>query len=234
MYKTGDLVRWSEDGNLEYLGRIDNQLKIRGFRIEVGEIEARLKQHREIKDCAVVNQGEGINKQLIAFYVVANEVERNTTLDENLRTHLLSRLPEYMLPAAFINLETIPLTPNGKINRRYLECMDVSLESSQSYVAPSNEIEMNLVELWAEVLELDPENIGVNDNFFELGGHSLKATRVISKVSYRLGIDLPLESLFNLPTIAGMSEFIHATQYRSDAALAEDGSGELTLEEGTL
>ena len=211
MYKSGDLVRWIVDSAgrnaVEYLGRIDTQVKIRGFRIETGEIESQLNQYPQIKDSVVVAQGLEANKKLIAFYV-ANESVADKIVDipyEELKAHLQKNLPEYMLPAAFVSLEVIPLTSNGKVDRKALESLNVSLESSQTYLAPRNATEKQLVAIWADILDIVPENIGVNDNFFELGGHSLLATQLISRIRSQLAIDLPLKALFEQSNIAGFA-----------------------------
>ena len=210
MYKTGDLARWLEDGAIQYLGRIDTQVKIRGFRIELGEIEAQLNQHPQVQDCAVASQGEGAEKRLIAFYRA-----KETTADylvqlpnEELRAHLLRTLPEYMAPVAFVSLAAIPLSSNGKVDRRALARMDVAMESGREYLAPRNETEKRLVEIWAEVLNLTPEKIGVNDNFFELGGNSLLATQLISKIRSQMNVDLPLKTLFDQTSVAQLAEDI--------------------------
>ncbi|HYK02057.1 MAG TPA: amino acid adenylation domain-containing protein, partial [Thermoanaerobaculia bacterium] len=210
MYRTGDLARWLDDGNIQYLGRIDTQVKIRGFRIETGEIEAQLKQQPEVQDCAVIVQGEGANKQLIAFYRA-----RGTTAElilelsiEDLRAHLARTLPDHMIPAAFVSLPAIPLNPNGKVDRRALAQMEVTVTSGRPYVAPRNDMEQQLVDIWAEVLNLAPEKIGVDDNFFELGGHSLLATQLISKIRGRLNADLPLKALFDGGSVADLAGLI--------------------------
>ncbi|MEE8057766.1 MAG: thioesterase domain-containing protein, partial [Pseudomonadales bacterium] len=210
MYKSGDLARWLADGNIEYLGRIDTQVKIRGFRIELGEIEAQLNQYPEIKHSVVVVQGKEVNKQLIAFYRAKDSREDNiiNLLNEDLRAYLQQTLPEYMLPVAFVSLETIPLTPNGKVNRRVLEQMDVSVESSQAYLAPRNDTEKLLVEIWSQVLDLEPENIGVNDNFFDLGGHSLLAVQLMAKINKEFKQSLRLATLFTASNIAALAQLI--------------------------
>ncbi|MEO8036342.1 MAG: amino acid adenylation domain-containing protein, partial [Acidobacteriota bacterium] len=154
MYKTGDRARWLEDGNIQYLGRIDTQVKIRGFRIEIGEIEVRLSEYPAIQDCAVVAQGEGASKQLVAFYRA-----KDTTVDhvvelpsKDLRVHLSQTLPEHMVPAAFVSLTAIPLNPNGKVDRRALTSIDPVTTSGYAYVAPRNDTEQRLAAMWAEVL----------------------------------------------------------------------------------
>ncbi|HET8773661.1 MAG TPA: amino acid adenylation domain-containing protein, partial [Thermoanaerobaculia bacterium] len=208
MYKTGDLARWMDDGTLQYLGRIDTQVKIRGFRIELGEIEARLCEHPAIQDGVVIAQDQGAGKQLVAFYrakaTTADEIVQVPA--EELRAQLLRTLPEFMVPAAFVSLAAIPLSPNGKVDRRALSKLDVSVSSSREYVGPRSETEQRLVAIWAEVLGRAPETIGVYDNFFELGGHSLLATQVISKIRGQLETELPLKALFERPTVAELAE----------------------------
>lgn len=236
MYKTGDLARWREDGNIEYLGRIDTQIKIRGFRIETGEIETQLNRHPEIKDSVVIAKGQEVNKKLIAFYVVRETAENKIVElpNEALKVHLQQSLPEYMLPAVFVVLEKIPLTPNGKVNRRLLESMEVNLESSQAYVAPRNEMEKQLVVIWAEVLKLEPEKIGINDDFFELGGHSLLATQVISKIRSQLELDVSLKALFNANTLAGISEVIQAIKAQNEKPSLNEDLSDVEFEEVSL
>jgi amino acid adenylation domain-containing protein/thioester reductase-like protein len=217
MYKTGDLARWLEDGNLQYLGRIDTQVKIRGFRIELGEIEARLNEHVGVQESVVVVQGQEGNKQLIAFYR-AEETQGEEVVEleyEELREHLLKCLPEYMIPAAFVSLAAIPLNPNGKVDRRALAQMDVAIESAQEYAAPRNEQERQLVEIWSQVLNLAPEKIGFNDNFFQLGGHSLLAAQLIAKIRSQMDIDLPLKAIFERNSVAQLAELI-ATADKSE------------------
>ncbi|MDP4489532.1 amino acid adenylation domain-containing protein [Pseudoalteromonas piscicida] len=210
MYKTGDLARWLDDGSIEYLGRIDTQVKIRGFRIELDEIEAVLAQHEDVANSVVVVQnqdnGDVVNKQLIAFYVPHDPAQ---VLDnEVLKEYLLQTLPEYMVPMAFVNLEQIPLLANGKVDRQSLEKMNINLASGQVYVAPRNVLEEKLVSIWAGILQIEAETIGINDDFFSLGGHSLLAVMLVSKLKRELGIKLPLQALFNLKDISGTAEYI--------------------------
>jgi thioesterase domain-containing protein/acyl carrier protein len=210
MYKTGDLARWLDDGNLQYLGRMDTQVKIRGFRIELGEIETRLNQYPEIEDSVVIAQGEEGDRRLIAFYR-ANPTSADHLVQlpyDKLRGHLSRVLPEYMLPAAFVSLAAIPLSANGKVDRRALERMDVTITSGLEYVAPRYDTEGQLVEMWAEVLKLAPEKIGVNDNFFELGGHSLSAVQLMAKLNRRFKQLLPLAVMFTAPNIAALAKLI--------------------------
>ncbi|RYG15121.1 MAG: amino acid adenylation domain-containing protein, partial [Chitinophagaceae bacterium] len=213
MYKTGDLARWLENGTIEYLGRIDTQIKIRGFRIETGEIETRLNQYQEIKESIVVAQGEGANKRLVAFYVANSTTADNiiTLANEELKSYLHRIVPEFMVPAAFISLAAIPLTPNGKVNRRLLESMTVNFESSQAYEAPRNKHEKKLVNIWSHVLNIPAETVGVNDNFFELGGHSLLATQLISRIRSEFDANLSLKNIFEKSTVAEIAHLITHT-----------------------
>jgi len=205
MYKTGDLARWLPDGNIEFLGRIDNQVKIRGFRIELGEIESRLLQHENIKEAAVLVKGDKENEKYICAYVVSEK-----KLEElDLRGHLKETLPEYMVPAYFVELEKMPLTTNGKLDRRVLPEPNLDKILTE-YEAPRNEVEETLAKIWSEILGV--EKVGVNDNFFDLGGHSLKAIMLISKIHKELNKEVPLKELFKLPTIKDLSKYIESTE----------------------
>ncbi|NCR47145.1 MAG: non-ribosomal peptide synthetase, partial [Microcystis aeruginosa SX13-01] len=199
LYKTGDLARYLPDGNIEYVGRIDNQVKIRGFRIELGEIEAVLSQNQAVQSsCVIVREDNLGDKRLVAYVVLQPEI--NLTINE-IRQFLRAKLPDYMVPTAFVLLDTFPLTPNGKIDRRALPVPD--LQSQGEYIAPRNPIEEKIAQIWAEVLKL--ERVSIEDNFFELGGHSLLATQVISRCQEAFEIALPLRYLFESPTIAQLS-----------------------------
>ena len=176
MYKTGDLARYLPDGNIVFLGRNDDQVKIRGFRIELGEIETRLLEHPLVQKAAVLALGEGAAKRLVA-YVVAKPEDK---LVHKLRTHLVSRLPDYMIPAAIVRLDNLPLTPNDKIDRKALPEPDSSAFAQQAYEEPQGEIETFLAQLWAELLSLD--RVGRHDDFFALGGHSLLAVRMLNRL----------------------------------------------------
>ncbi|MDO7929923.1 amino acid adenylation domain-containing protein [Pseudomonas sp. KFB-139] len=202
MYRTGDLGRWLADGNIEYLGRNDDQVKIRGFRIELGEIEARLARHASVKE-AVVMAREDVpgDKRLVAYFTASIE-----DVDiEDLREYLLAQLPEYMVPVAYVVLQSLPLTPNGKLDRKALPAPDLQALVSQGYEAPQGEIEVALAQLWQELLGV--EKVGRFDRFFDLGGHSLLAIRLISQVRLRLGVELSLAELFThseLSALAGL------------------------------
>ncbi|MEL6440609.1 MAG: amino acid adenylation domain-containing protein [Cyanobacteria bacterium J06621_8] len=201
IYKTGDRVRQLPNGNLEYLGRLDNQVKIRGFRIELGEIEAILNRHPNIKASVAVVNGD----RLIA-YIIVSETEGN------FRQFLADKLPSYMIPAYIIQLESFPLTPNGKIDRKALPLPDAveDEKDNKSLIAPQTATEEVLLGIWQEVL--NRRQISINSNFFDLGGHSLLVTRVISQVRKALAIELPLRSLFEHPTISDLGQVIDSGQ----------------------
>jgi amino acid adenylation domain-containing protein/thioester reductase-like protein len=211
LYKTGDLARYLPDGNIEYLGRIDNQVKIRGFRIELGEIEAIMSQYKLLQaNCAIVREDTPGDKRLVAYIVPQPEQTLTTSV---LRQFLKSKLPEYMIPSAFVTLESLPLTPNGKVNRRALPAPEPNNELLEKYVAPRNPIEEILSLIWQQVLKV--ELVGRHDNFFELGGHSLLATQLISRVRSSLKVELPLRELFAAPTIAELSPNIQRLEQQN-------------------
>ena len=210
LYKTGDLARYRPDGNIEFLGRVDNQIKIRGFRVELSEIEAVLSQHLVVKE-AVVMAAEDIpdDKYLVA-YIVPNQEQRLTPEVQNvaslLHQFIKEKLPEYMIPRAYVLLEYLPLTPNGKVDRHALPMPDITTFNNQDYVAPRSQVEELLAEIWAKVL--GKEQVGVHDNFFELGGHSLLATQLISRIRDTFRVDLSVRNLFETPTIAQLAKYI--------------------------
>ncbi|OWP74253.1 non-ribosomal peptide synthetase, partial [Flavobacterium oreochromis] len=209
MYDTGDLARWLPDGNIEFLGRADFQVKIRGYRIELGEIETSLSQFSQ--DIAqVVVEAKEINseKVLVAYYTTRENKEIDKT---NLREYLQSKLPEYMVPSYFVELETIPLTPNGKIDRKGLPSVSGEDLIRREYIAPRNETEEQLVTIWQEVLGV--ENIGITDSFFELGGHSLMAAQVLNKMHQRLSLQISFKDFFATPTIEGISKNLSHKNY---------------------
>lgn len=204
LYKTGDLARYLPDGNIEYLGRIDDQVKLRGFRIELGEIETALRQHSTVRDSVVVAREDSPgNKRLVAYLVPFAGAKIEI---KELRAFLQGRLPEYMVPAAMVEMAELPLTPNGKLNRRALPAPDYDAQLQESYVAPQTPVEELLCGIWAEVLKVS--RVGVNDNFFELGGHSLLATQVVSRVLQTFGEHVPLRALFEAPTVSKLAEKI--------------------------
>jgi len=204
LYKTGDLARYRADGNVEFIGRIDCQVKIRGFRIELGEVESVICGHPAVKEVAVVaHQEDSGEKRLIAYLVSSGH---SGISGEELREFLTEKLPSYMIPAAFILLDSLPLTPNGKLDRRSLPYYHPSrLELTQSYLAPRNPTEEKLAKIWREVLRL--ERVGVNDNYFELGGDSITAIQIIARCN-RVGLWLTPKHVFEHPTIAGLASAI--------------------------
>ncbi len=203
LYKTGDRVRYLANGDLEFLGRSDHQVKIRGYRIEPGEIEAALMRQPKIKEAVVVAREDIPGDMRLVGYVVGEEPAPTV---EGLRAHLKEGLPEYMMPAAFVFLESLPLTPNGKVDRKALPAPEVGSQLAHRYVAPQTPTEEILAGIWAEVLGV--ERVGIYDTFFELGGHSLLATQVVARVLDVLDVDLPLTSLFESPTIASLAAVI--------------------------
>lgn len=210
LYKTGDLARYLPDGNIEFLGRIDNQVKIRGFRIELSEIEAVLNQHPAVRETVVIVGEDVPDDKYLVVYVVLNpeqiamqEVQGFASL---LRQFLKEKLPEYMVPSAYVILESLPLTHNGKVDRRALPMPDTISFNNQDYVAPRSQVEKLLAQIWAKVL--GKEQVGVHDNFFELGGHSLLATVLTSRIRDTFQIDLPVRNLFEAPTVEQLSRYI--------------------------
>ncbi|HKI01750.1 MAG TPA: amino acid adenylation domain-containing protein [Thermoanaerobaculia bacterium] len=211
LYRTGDRARRLADGTLDFLGRIDHQVKVRGFRIELGEIEAVLGQHPGVRQSAVLAQEAGAADRALVAYVVSDLDPE--TAERELRDGLKARLPEYMVPAAFVLLDAMPLTPNGKIDRRALLASGgVAFEAREGYVAPRNPVEESLAAIWAQILKV--ERVGVYDNFFELGGQSLLATQVVSRIREAFEVDLPVRALFQKPDVAGLSEAIETALLR--------------------
>ncbi|MBD2015334.1 amino acid adenylation domain-containing protein [Microcoleus sp. FACHB-53] len=206
LYKTGDLARYLPDGNIEFLGRLDEQVKIRGFRIELGEIEALLAQHPDLREVVVVVREDIPGNKFLAAYVVPKLEASPPTISE-LRSFLKTKLPDYMVPGAFVFLEAMPLTPNGKIDRRALPVpASFRGEQEDNFVAPSTPTEEILAAIWAEVLGL--QQVGINDNFFELGGHSMLAARLFAQIEKAFGKNLPLATLFQSPTIEQLANIL--------------------------
>ncbi|RUS95287.1 hypothetical protein DSM106972_090630 [Dulcicalothrix desertica PCC 7102] len=202
LYKTGDLARYLPCGNLQFLGRLDEQVKIRGFRIELGEIEAVLSQHPSVQQSIVLAREDVPGNKRLVAYIVPKKYPNN--FHQTLRDNLKQKLPEYMVPSAFVLLDSLPLTPNGKVNRRALPAPDQTrLELAETYVAPRSEIEQTIATVWQEILQL--KKVGIHDNFFNLGGHSLIATQIVSRLSDVFQVNIPLRSLFEFPTVAGLS-----------------------------
>ena len=210
LYKTGDLARFLPDGNIEYLGRIDHQVKVRGFRIELGEIEAALVSHPAVGEAVVIAREDTPGDQRLVTYYTAVETSAPdaAALDaEHLRAHLLARLPEYMVPAAYVRLTSMPLTPTGKLDRKALPAPEADAYAVHGYEAPRGEIESALAAIWGEVLKLD--RVGRHDNFFELGGHSLLAVILIERMR-RQGLQVDVRALFAASTLAELAATVEA------------------------
>jgi amino acid adenylation domain-containing protein len=209
LYRTGDLARYLPDGSIEFLGRADHQVKLRGFRIEVGEVEAVLSAHGAVGGVAVVAREDARGGKRLVAYVVAAAGREHAELVAEWRGYLRERLPDYMIPSAFVVLESLPLTPNGKVDRRALPAPDAAgTQTGAEFVAPRNPLEEALADIWRGLLEV--ERVGAHDNFFELGGHSLVATRVLSNVRRLFRIELPLKVIFEAATVAELARAIVA------------------------
>lgn len=208
LYKTGDLGKYTPEGNVEYIGRIDHQVKVRGFRIELGEIEAVLLRHPGVEEAVVMARNEHNADARLVAYVVADGRQKATASE--LKEHVREKLPTYMEPSLIVMLEKMPLTENGKVDRKALAGMEVTAVSEQEFEPPRDELETSLAEIWAEQLGL--ERVGINSNFFELGGHSLLAPRVLALVHERLGAKLTLRSFFEALTIAEFAQVVRKTK----------------------
>ena len=233
LYRTGDLARYQADGVIEYIGRIDHQLKIRGFRIELGEIEARLLAHEAVGSVAVLPWGEGEALQLVAYLVprdtalITADADVQAQLREQLKTALRGALPEYMVPAHLLLLAELPLTTNGKLDRKALPAPDASL-LQQHYVAPQGPLEETVARIWTEVLQV--QQIGAGDDFFALGGHSLLATQVVSRLGQALNMQVPLKRLFEHSTLRAFAASLQTqTPVRQAPLLPADRDQPLLL-----
>jgi amino acid adenylation domain-containing protein/FkbH-like protein len=211
LYRTGDLGRWRADGTIEYLGRNDQQVKIRGFRVELGEIEAQLLRHGQVNEAAVVARNHGSGETSLIAYLVPATLSAPPAASE-LHAHVKSALPDYMVPGAFVILERLPLTSNGKLDRNALPAPQTDTWAGQRYEAPQGQREQTLTELWQELLRLD--RVGRHDNFFQLGGHSLQAVKLIARIEQRFGVRLPVSALFQYPTIQKLSEALELALWR--------------------
>jgi aspartate racemase len=209
LYRSGDLVRWLGAGTLEFLGRLDDQVKVRGYRVELGEIEATLARHPRVREAAAVARRTADGERRLVAYVVGN----GSVDARDLREFLGSKLPDYMIPAAFIALDRLPLTAHGKVDRQALPEPEASAGTVDSATEPRDELERQLVKIWQDLLAVGP--VGIRDNFFDLGGHSLLAVRMFAQLEAQLRITLPLATLFQAPTIEGLAAFL-----RGDARLA--------------
>jgi hypothetical protein len=233
-YRTGDRVKWLSDGNLQFLGRMDDQVKIRGYRIEPGEIAARLLEHPGVAEAVVMVQSDARNdvrddlageKTLVAYYTAATTDSTQHAGNDNietvgpsqLRAHLAARLPGYMVPAAYVRLDSLPLTPSGKLDRRALEMPTVDAYPVSAYEVPAGDVETALAMMWAEVLKV--ERVGRHDNFFNLGGQSLRALRVIFLVNDYFLTELTVRTLFENPVLMDFAEALRSVSRRTAAEL---------------
>ena len=211
LYRTGDLACYLPDGSLEFLGRIDQQVKLRGFRIELGEIEAVLSQHPAIQESVVLLREDVPGDQRLVAYVVPHTETTLPLATSELRHFLKEKLPDYMLPSAFVVLDCLPMTPNGKHDRRALRAPETDRpDLPVAFAVPRTVLEAQVAAIWGEVLRL--QRVGVYDNFFELGGHSLLATQVISRIRNTFHVEMPLRRLFEAPTVAGLAEYLATSQ----------------------
>ncbi|HEX2095689.1 MAG TPA: amino acid adenylation domain-containing protein [Longimicrobiaceae bacterium] len=207
LYRTGDRVCWNASGVLEFIGRVDEQVKVRGFRIEPGEVESVLARHPALREAAVLARRDGGGEARLVAYVAPAE---SPVSIRELRSFLAGRLPEYMVPTAFVFLESLPLTPTGKVDRLALPAPDDAAGEPAEHAEPRTPAEEILAGIWAEVLGVG--RVGIHDNFFDLGGHSLRAYQAVSRVRAVLGVDLPVRALFEAPSVAGVAERIEAAR----------------------
>jgi len=202
LYITGDLAKWLSDGNIEYSGRSDDQIKIRGYRVELGEIESILQQHESVNKAVIIAKDDNAgNKRLIAYVVPEDSFGK-----EEIISYIRAKLPEYMVPSVWVEVESIPLTANGKVDKRALPDPDFTTGLSGNYEEPRNETEKKLASIWQDLLGLG--QIGIHDNFFELGGHSLLATRAVSAIRKEFSVNIPIKSLFEFTSIADLGKYL--------------------------
>ncbi|MEP6622437.1 MAG: phosphopantetheine-binding protein, partial [bacterium] len=210
MYRTGDLARWREDGTLEFLGRIDHQVKVRGFRVELGEIETAIGAASEVGECVVVER----DGRLVAYVVPARGTPVESIDPEVMKAGLRASLPDYMVPSVIVVLDAMPLNANGKLDRSALPTASI-LGATRQFVAPRNERETIVAEIWAEVL--DRTDLGVEDDFFEIGGHSLLGMRILARLTSRFHRPFPLRMLFEGRTVAGIVAAMDAMEVETEA-----------------
>jgi amino acid adenylation domain-containing protein len=217
LYRTGDLGRYLPDGEIEFLGRLDYQVKIRGFRIEIGEIESTLLQHTDVRESVVLAREDMPGDKRLVAYLVSNN--GNAPSAAGLREHLKKKLPDYMVPSAFVTLDSMPLTPNGKVNRKVLPPPEFTgIELSDTYVRPRDSLEMRLTQVWENTLGVS--SVGVKDNFFELGGNSLLAVRLMAQIRKEFGEQVPINSLFHGATVEDLAQVLRQqTHGKSESSL---------------
>jgi acyl carrier protein len=209
LYRSGDLARYLHHGELEFLGRVDQQVKVRGYRIELGEIETVLAAHPDVRECVVVVRPDATGDRRLAAYVVAHPESQPTVSD--LRQHMMQKLPEYMSPNSWVLLDALPLTANGKVDRKALpEPEHVRPKLAPVYVAPQTDTERKVAEIWQRVLQI--ENAGINDNFFDLGGHSLLLVKVHNELRAAFPREIQLVELLQYPTISSVADYLSQEQ----------------------
>ncbi|WP_158659472.1 thioesterase domain-containing protein, partial [Pseudomonas amygdali] len=216
LYRTGDLARYRDEGVIEYAGRIDHQVKIRGLRIELGEIEARLHEHAGVREANVIDIDGPSGKQLVAYLVRTDAGLDSDALRETLKTHLKAHVPDYMVPTYFVFIEVMPLTANGKLDRRALPKPDVA-RSQQGHVAPRTEFEQRLAALWEQVLQV--ERVGLNDNFFALGGHSLLAVSLAGRIRETFDVSIKLHDFLLMQTLGELADFMRTNEAKVKSAV---------------
>lgn len=208
IYKSGDLVRWLPDGNIEYLGRKDYQIKIRGNRIEIGEIEYCLLQLEGVREAVVIDREDSFGNKYLCAYIVGDMKWSS----KECYLYMVEKLPDYMIPRQFVHLDEMPLSPNGKLDRKALPQEEAASLVQEEYIAPRNEVEKQLVQLWSEVLGIEASLIGVTNNFFELGGHSLNAITLLTKMNKQFNKDISLRDIFRLSTIESLAVHVEASE----------------------
>jgi amino acid adenylation domain-containing protein len=233
LYKTGDLARWLPNGQVECLGRIDYQVKVRGFRIELGDIEAALRQHPDINEAIVIVREDSPGEKILVGYFVppAGRSDDDAAIVTELRQFLKSHLPDFMVPTQFVALDLLPLTPNGKVDRKALPKPDIDQQFAASYVAPTTDLEQQIVEIWTQVFKR--ERIGIHDNFFEIGGYSLLAIQIVSRLRKEFQIEILLPTFFEVPTVADLARRIEVLRWAT-AVQTSPADSDTIYEEGEL
>jgi amino acid adenylation domain-containing protein len=232
LYKTGDLARFLPNGQIECLGRIDFQVKVRGFRIEIGEVEATLSEHPAIRECAIAAWKNADSDERLVAYIVSARGDASATVGE-MRTFMKQKVPEFMVPSNFVLMDALPLTANGKVDRKALPKPDVAKSIAENYVAPRTEIERDMAAIWATILKI--ERVGIHDNFFELGGHSLLAAQLLSRIRQQFAVEIQLRLLFEASTVAELADRITTIRWAAQGQNANDNNNNLDqFEEGEI
>ena len=230
LYRTGDICRFHGDGNIELLGRVDDQVKLSGYRIELGEVESNLKMLAGVRDsCVLLKENHKGTKELIAYILLIPGVEHTPNV---LKAGMKDRVPQFLVPSAYVILEQFPKTANGKTDKRALPEPEIANYESKEYIAPKNETEQKLKTIWQDILELD--NVSTNFDFFDLGGHSLDVTRIRSRIKAELAVDLSVHTLFDVTTISGIAEIITTAIQPGSTEGGSEGEFEEEFEEITL